>query len=145
MTNIERLHDVHFFLAKGFIPPRGLGKTYYLCHSVCGQLTILKNHTVAVFCDNMRLVEHFQATLEKVLPEYDLTVSKMDRASRRIFFEDNTNNIKYFTRDSLQRMHPLDGGCKPEQYPIIDFIDTYPLDHPFGGHMTMGDLYIHTR
>lgn len=119
-TDISVLHKTHDFLCR-CQGGRRVGRTFYQCHSVVGQLQILENSTILVIVQNHNGIEEFMKTLVPILEEYNIKISKENRSSWRVWFEDNTNCLKFTTVNYIKEGIPLISyGCRPDQYPIWD-------------------------
>jgi len=119
MTNLDALHFVHQHIGSGTYG-RQWGKTFYQCHVIAVYLEVLHNETIIVVLPALSRVDHFRDTLEYVFEEHDIRPIRYDKGSLRYYFYDNTNCVKIMTPATLERMHPIDTGASPDQYPIFD-------------------------
>lgn len=101
MTDLEHLHLVHETLAAGYRLPRRGGYTYYQCHFLCGTLLVVEDETIPVFVQSHDRIRNFEHTLLPILHEYNIEVGWVDRPCRRIYFNNNSNKVKFITEDWL--------------------------------------------
>ena len=140
MTNLDQLHLVHESIGVFGSIQRRYGKTVYFCHCVAGYLEVLQHETIIVILPYIRRENHFIHTLEDILHEHDIHIKKIDYSSHRIFFNNNSNNVKIMSLDSISRMRPGDAGASHNQYPIID-LDDMP-GRFFNEDFTIGNIHM---
>lgn len=119
-TDLDRLHLVPEFLERVGSRVRRVGKTLYACHCIAGQLEVLHNTTIIVVVDKLGRVPDFYQLLCKVLQEHGIEIYKCDRSSFRVFFKNNSNNVKFISYDNVRRTGLDQYGADLDQYPVYD-------------------------
>jgi len=107
MINLNILHNTHNILHKRGSYGRQFGKTTYMCYLILGYLEVLENETITVLLEKEDRLFDISKKLNEIFEENDLKPI-YEVSSRRLHFENNSNNIKFITLDILKRNHPTD-------------------------------------
>lgn len=140
-TNLELLHQTHVILSNGYYPGRRMGHTFYVAHCVCGMLELLENETIIVVLNKLEDSKFFLNELKEVSKDHDLLFDKVDRASFRVFFKNNSNNVKFMSLDTLSKNHLIDFGCRIDTKILFDLYHDEELNSIIIDKFNLEDWY----
>lgn len=142
-TDLNILHKAGDIIQIYGTRRRRVGKTMYFCHCVAAHLELLENDVIVVVVEKLDRVEHFISVLEPVLKEHGIQIRFVDKSCWRITFWNNTNQVKFMTPSTMNKMHPIDSGASYNQYPILDL--DYINPSYYMDHITIGDIAKYTQ
>jgi hypothetical protein len=123
--NLDKLYNTLRILESEGSWGRGFGKTTYSLYNVLGYLQILEKETIIILIDNEKCLNFYLNQLRDLFEKNELDW-EFDGMSRRFKFKNNSNNIKIFTLNTIQKMHPIDTGASRNLYLITDLNNMPP-------------------
>jgi hypothetical protein len=103
--NLEALHKVPEILEEKGSFPRRFGKTEYAIRTIIGSLEVLESETILVLVENEERLKYFESRLWNSLKAEGFNPI-LNEGLRRIWFKENSNQIKLITVRGLQEHHP---------------------------------------
>ncbi len=102
-------------------------RTFYTCHMLCDYVSMLSSETILVIGSTIDDFDRFVEILSKVAPQYPYKLRHIDKANKRIIFDDGYFDktgmgvqIKYMSPRTLSMMSPVDAGISFDHNPILD-------------------------
>lgn len=117
--NLDALHLVPETLEFCGSRVRRIGKTTYTFYTILGYLEVLENCDIIVLIRRHQDLPDYFNTLDKLFKENNLE-PKYDISSRRMYFKNNSNRIKFITVSSIKFNHPSDFSNDGNLYLITD-------------------------